>query len=81
MDIANQKISVAVVIKICFFICSLLGVWYHNKYEVESLNEKVKKIQEHQESYNIQVIKQEIKYNRLHIDRLEKQLDNKRDKN
>jgi hypothetical protein len=81
MDIANQKISIAIVVKLFVFICSLLGVWYHNKYEVESLNEKVKKIQEHQESYNIQVIEQNIQYNRLHIDRLEKQLQNKKDKN
>jgi len=80
MSIVDQKISVAVVVKICFFLGSLLGVWYHNKYEVESLTEKVKKLQACQDKYNIEVIKTNIQYNRLHIDRLEQELKSKLDK-
>lgn len=53
MSIADQKISLAIVVKICVFLGSLLGVWYHNKYEVESLNEKVKALQEIHNKYSI----------------------------
>lgn len=80
MSIADQKISVAIVVKICFFLASILGVWYHNKYSVEALTEKVKKLQSCQDKYNIEVIKNNIQYNRLHIDKLEEELKNKRDK-
>lgn len=80
MSIADQKISLAVVVKICFFLGSLLGVWYHNKYEVESLNEKVKALEEIHKTYNIEVIKTDVRYNRLHIDKLEKAIDKKRNK-
>lgn len=80
MSIADQKISLTIVVKICVFLGSLLGVWYHNKYEVESLNEKVKALQEIHNKYNIEVIKTDVKYNRLHIDRLEQELKSKRDK-
>jgi hypothetical protein len=80
MSIADQKISVAIVVKICFFLASLLGVWYHNKYSVENLNAKVQKLEENYNSFNIQVIETNIRYNREHIDRLEQELKNKRDK-
>ena len=80
MSIADQKISVAIVVKICFFLASLLGVWYHNKYSVEALTEKVQKLEDSHNSFNIQVIETNIRYNREHIDRLEQELKNKRDK-
>jgi hypothetical protein len=80
MSIADQKISLAIVVKICFFLASLLGVWYHNKYSVETLNAKVQKLEENYNSFNIQVIETNIRYNREHIDRLEQELKNKRDK-
>ena len=80
MSIADQKISLTIVVKICIFLGAILGVWYHNKYEVESLNEKVKKLQACQDKYNIEVIKNNIQYNRLHIDRLEQELRSKKDK-
>ena len=80
MSIVDQKISLTIVVKICIFLGSLLGVWYHNKYEVESLNEKVKILQEIHNKYNIEVIKTNIQYNRLHIDRLEQELRSKKDK-
>ena len=37
----EQKISIAVVVKVIVFVCSILGVWYNTKYQVDSLNEKV----------------------------------------
>jgi bacterioferritin (cytochrome b1) len=55
-------------------------VWYHNKYSVEALTEKVQKLEESHNSFNIQVIETNIRYNREHIDRLEQELKNKRDK-
>ena len=80
MSIPDQKISLTLVVKICVFLGSLLGVWYHNKYEVESLTEKVETLQEIHKRYNIEVIKTDVKYNRLHIDKLEKAIDKKRNK-
>ena len=80
MSIADQKISLAIVVKICVFLGSLLGVWYHNKYEVESLNEKVKALQEINNKYSIEVIKTDVKYNRIHINKLEMAIDKKRNK-
>ncbi len=80
MDIVDQKRSLAVVVKICVFICSILGVWYHTKYQVDSLNEKVDELRSYQKDYNIQVIENDVRYNREHIDRLEKILESKRDK-
>ena len=62
MDIVDQKISLAVVVKICVFICSILGVWYHTKYQVDSLNEKVDELRSYQKDYNIQVIENDVKY-------------------
>lgn len=80
MSIADQNISLTLVVKICVFLGSLLGVWYHNKYEVESLNEKVKALQEIHKKYNIEVIKTDVNYNRIHINKLEKAIDRKRNK-
>ena len=78
MSIVDQKISLAVVVKICVFVCSLLGVWYNTKHQVDSLNEKVDELRSYQKDYNIQVIKNDVKYNREHIDRLEKISESKR---
>ena len=52
--IMEQKISIAVVIKVMFFLCSLLGVWYSTKYQVDSLTEKVIELKSHHKSFNIE---------------------------
>ncbi len=78
--IMEQKISIAVVIKVMFFLCSLLGVWYSTKYQVDSLTEKVMELKSQNKKFNIEVIKNDVKYNREHIDRLEKELQKKQNK-
>tara|TARA_Y100000389_G_C17404394_1_gene487223 strand:- start:888 stop:1148 length:261 start_codon:yes stop_codon:yes gene_type:complete len=78
--IMEQKISIAVVIKVMFFLCSLLGVWYSTKYQVDSLTEKVIELKSQNKKFNIEVIKNDVKYNREHIDRLEKELQKKQNK-
>jgi len=77
----DQKISVAVVVKVVIFVSSLLGVWYNTKYQVDSLTEKVNELKKQSKDFNIQVIKNDVKYNREHIDRLEKELQKKKNKN
>jgi len=76
----EQKISLAVVIKMIVFTCSLLGVWYNTKYQVDSLTEKVQELKTQSRNYNIQVIQNDVNYNRLHIDKLEKELQKKQNK-
>jgi hypothetical protein len=76
----EQKISLAVVIKMIVFTCSLLGVWYNTKYQVDSLTEKVQELKTQSRNYNIQVIQNDVNYNRIHIDKLEKELQKKQDK-
>ena len=76
----EQKISLAVVIKMIVFTCSLLGVWYNTKYQVDSLTEKVQELKTQSKNYNIQVIQNDVNYNRLHIDKLEKELQKKQNK-
>ncbi len=76
----EQKISLAVVIKMIVFTCSLLGVWYNTKYQVDSLTEKVQELKAQSRNYNIQVIQNDVNYNRLHIDKLEKELQKKQNK-
>tara|TARA_B100000497_G_C7586846_1_gene353026 strand:+ start:543 stop:803 length:261 start_codon:yes stop_codon:yes gene_type:complete len=78
--IMEQKISLAVVIKVVVFVSSLLGVWYNTKYQVDSLTEKVEELRSQNRNFNIEVIKNDIKYNREHIDRLENELSKKQNK-
>jgi hypothetical protein len=78
--IMEQKISLAVVIKVVVFVSSLLGVWYNTKYQVDSLTEKVEELRSQNRNFNIEVIKNDIKYNREHIDRLETELGKKQNK-
>ena len=78
--IMEQKISLAVVIKVVVFVSSLLGVWYNTKYQVDSLSEKVEELRSQNRNFNIEVIKNDIKYNREHIDRLENELSKKQNK-
>ena len=78
--IMEQKISLAVVIKVVVFVSSLLGVWYNTKYQVDSLTEKVEELRSQNRNFNIEVIKNDIKYNREHIDRLENELGKKQNK-
>ena len=73
----DQKISVSLVIKVIFFLCSILAVWYNAKHQVDSLSEKVTELKEESKTFNIEVIKNDIKYNREHIDRLEADLNKK----
>jgi hypothetical protein len=77
----EQKISIAVVVKVMVFLCSLLGVWYSTKYQVDSLSEKVYELKSQSKNFNIEVIKNDVKYNRIHIDKLEKELEKKKNKN
>lgn len=77
----DQKISIAVVVKVVIFISSLLGVWYNTKYQVDSLTEKVNELKSQSKNFNIEVIKNDVRYNRLHIDKLEKELEKKKNKN
>ena len=77
----EQKISIAVVVKVIVFVCSILGVWYNTKYHVDSLNEKVYDLKSQSKNFNIEVIKNDVKYNRIHIDKLEKELEKKKNKN
>ncbi len=76
----EQKISIAVVVKLIVFISSLLGIWYNTKYQIDSLTEKVQELKNESKDYNIQVIENDVRYNREHIDRLEKILESKKDK-
>lgn len=77
----DQKISVAVVVKVLIFMSSILGVWYNTKYQVDSLTEKVLEIKSQNKKFNIEVIKNDVNYNRLHINRLEEELEKKKNKN
>lgn len=77
----EQKISIAVVVKVIVFVCSILGVWYNTKYQVDSLNEKVYELKSQSKNFNIEVIKNDVRYNRIHIDKLEKELEKKKNKN
>ena len=77
----EQKISIADVVKVIVFVCSILGVWYNTKYQVDSLNEKVYDLKSQSKNFNIEVIKNDVKYNRIHIDKLEKELEKKKNKN
>lgn len=70
----EQKVSVSLVVKVIFFLCSILAVWYNAKHQVDSLSEKVIELKEESKTFNIEVIKNDIKYNREHIDRLEERL-------
>jgi hypothetical protein len=70
----EQKVSVSLVVKVIFFLCSILAVWYNAKHQVDSLSEKVIELKEESKTFNIEVIKNDIKYNREHIDRIEGRL-------
>ena len=74
----ETKISLAVVVKVIIFVCSLLGVWYNTKYQVDSLNEKVEKLESHHETFNFGVIRRDIDYNRQHIEKLEIKVNKKK---
>jgi hypothetical protein len=78
--ILEQKISLTVVVKLVLFIGSMSGVWYNTKYQIDSLTEKVEELKQRDKSFNVEVIKNDVKYNREHIDRLEKELSNKANK-
>ena len=49
----DQKISGSLVIKVIFFLCSILAVWYNAKHQVDSLIEKVKELKEESKNFNI----------------------------
>lgn len=78
--ILEQKISLTVVVKLVLFIGSMSGVWYNTKYQIDSLTEKVEELKQKDKSFNVEVIKNDVKYNREHIDRLEKELAKKANK-
>jgi len=58
----NFKLNLPDVIKIVIFIGGLLGTWYSMKYSVDSLEEKVDKLEHQLEETNLGVIKNDIDY-------------------
>ena len=53
----NYKVNLSDVIKVGLFVAGLLGTWYSMKYSVDSLEEKVDKLESQLENNNLGVIK------------------------
>jgi len=58
----NYKVNLSDVIKVGLFVAGLLGTWYSMKYSVDSLEEKVDKLESQLENNNLGVIKKDIEY-------------------
>jgi|TARA_Y100000310_G_scaffold198798_1_gene198788 hypothetical protein len=58
----NYKVNLSDVIKVGLFVAGLLGTWYSMKYSVDSLEEKVDKLESQLENNNLGVIKNDIEY-------------------
>jgi hypothetical protein len=58
----KYKVNLSDVIKVGIFICGLLGTWYSMKYSVDTLKEKVTKLETQLEENNLGVIKNDIDY-------------------
>jgi len=58
----KHKVNLSDVIKVGIFICGLLGTWYSMKYNVDTLQVKVNKLETQLENNNLGVIKNDIEY-------------------
>jgi len=58
----KHKVNLSDVIKVGVFIAGLLGTWYSMKYEVDTLQVKVNKLETQLEDNNLGVIKNDIEY-------------------
>jgi len=58
----NYKVNLSDVVKIGIFVAGLVGTWYSMMYKVESLEEKVIKLERQLEETNLGVIKNDIEY-------------------
>ena len=58
----KHKVNLSDVIKVGVFIAGLLGTWYSMKYEVDTLQVKVNKLETQLEDNNLGVIKNDINY-------------------
>ena len=58
----KHKVNLSDVIKVGVFIAGLLGTWYSMKYEVDTLQVKVNKLETQLEDNNLGVIKNDIDY-------------------
>jgi len=58
----KHKVNLSDVIKVGVFIAGLLGTWYSMKYEVDTLQVKVNKLEKQLEDNNQEVIKNDINY-------------------
>ena len=58
----KYKVNLSDVIKVGIFICGLLGTWYSMKYNVDTLQVKVNKLETQLEDNNLGVIKNDIEY-------------------
>ena len=57
-----KKVNLSDVIKVGIFIAGLLGTWYSMKYNVDTLQVKVNKLETQLENNNLGVIKNDITY-------------------
>ena len=57
-----KKVNLSDVIKVGIFIAGLLGTWYSMKYNVDTLQVKVNKLETQLENNNLGVIKNDIEY-------------------
>ena len=55
-----KKVNLSDVIKVGIFIAGLLGTWYSMKYNVDTLQVKVNKLETQLEDNNLGVIKNDI---------------------
>ena len=58
----KHKVNLSDVIKVGVFIAGLLGTWYSMKYNVDTLQIKVNKLETQLEDNNLGVIKNDIEY-------------------
>ena len=58
----KHKVNLSDVIKVGIFIAGLLGTWYSMKYNVDTLQVKVNKLETQLEDNNLGVIKNDIEY-------------------
>jgi hypothetical protein len=58
----KHKVNLSDVIKVGIFIAGLLGTWYSMKYNVDTLQIKVNKLETQLEDNNLGVIKNDIEY-------------------
>lgn len=58
----NYKVNLSDVVKIGIFLVGLMGTWYSMKYKVDTIEDKVIKLERQLEETNLGVIKNDIEY-------------------